>query len=82
MRTFLLILLGMAAMYFILRVLAGKQDSSDSWPAVKALIKTQQFNNLIKTNEFRELAKMKEFQNVISNLATDQIITISKTLIG
>lgn len=82
MRTFLLILAGAAIMYFILRILSGKKDSGESWPAIKALLKTQQFNNVIKTNEFRELTKTSEFRNVISNLAEDQIVSVSKTLIG
>jgi len=82
MRTFLLIVLGAAIMYFILRILSGKQDSGQSWPAIKALLKTQEFNNLIKTNEFREIAKTNEFRNVIANLAEEQVTSISKTLVG
>jgi hypothetical protein len=82
MRTFLLILAGAAIMYFILRILSGKPESSDSWPTIKALLKTQEFNNLIKTNEFREIAKTNEFRNVIANLAEDQVKTMSQTLIG
>ena len=82
MRTFLLILAGALIMYFILKILSGKSDSSIAWPAIKSLIGTQEFNNVVKTNEFRELAKSAEFRNVITNLAEDQITSISKTLIG
>jgi len=82
MRTFLLILAGALIMYFILRILSGKSDSNSAWPSIKSLIKTQEFNNVVKTNEFRELTKTSEFRNVIANLAEDQIISISKTLIG
>jgi hypothetical protein len=82
MRTFLLIVLGAAIMYFILRILSGKGEPSEAWPSIKALLKTQQFTNVVKTNEFRELAKTNEFRDVISNLAEDQIKTMSKTLIG
>jgi len=82
MRTFLLIISGAAIMYFILRILSGRPESTNSWPAIKAMIKTQQFNNVIKTNEFRELAKTTEFRDVVANLAEEQVSTLSKTLVG
>jgi hypothetical protein len=63
--------------------MASKEAStSESWQRIKALIATQQFNNLIKTNEFREITKTSEFRSVIASLAEDQILTVSKTLVG
>lgn len=83
MRTFLLILAGMILMYILLKVMSSKEGTtSESWNRIKELMKTQEFNNLIKTNEFREIVKTNEFRGVIGSLATDQISTVSKTLIG
>jgi hypothetical protein len=83
MRTALLILAGMFIMWLLLRVMSSsKVNPSASWNNIKAMLKTQQFNNVIKTNEFRELVKTSEFRNVIGSLAEDQVVTISKTLIG
>ena len=83
MRTTLLILAGMILMYIILKYMSSKSVSdSAEWNSIKELMKTQQFNNLVKTNEFRELAKSSEFRNVVGTLAEDQIIQVSKTLIG
>jgi hypothetical protein len=84
MKIALSILGGMLLMYIILKVMSAKEVSggSESWDKIKALIKTQQFNNLIKTNEFREIVKTSEFRSLITTLANDQIVEISKTLIG
>jgi hypothetical protein len=82
MRTVLLVIGGMIIMYVILRVLSGAPESTNSWPAIKAMIKTQEFNNIIKTNEFRELAKTSEFRNVVASLAEEQVKAISSTLVG
>lgn len=83
MRTTLLILAGMIIMYILLKFMASKEASdSEAWQRTKDLIKTQEFNNLMKTNEFREIAKSNEFRSLIGTLAEDQIVTISKTLVG
>jgi len=83
MRTALLILAGMILMYIILKVISSKDSStSASWLNIKELLKTQEFNNLMRTNEFREITKTSEFRNVVGSLAEDQILTVSKTLVG
>jgi len=84
MRTTLLIIAGMILMYILLKVLSSRENvsTSQSWQKIKDLIKTQEFNNVVKTNEFRELVKTNEFRGVIGSLAEDQILTVSKTLVG
>lgn len=83
MRTALLIFAGMILMYILLKVMSSKEAStSESWIKIKELMKTQEFNNLIKTNEFREIVKTGEFRSVVATLAEDQILSVSKTLVG
>jgi len=83
MRNVLLVVAGMIIMYILLKMLS-KQTGSDSeaWLRIKDLLKTQQFGNVMKTNEFRELAKTNEFRSVIGTLAEDQLVSVSKTLVG
>ena len=82
MRAALLVLAGMIIMYILLKFMASKESESQAWQRTKDLIKTQEFNNLMRTNEFREIAKSNEFRSLIGTLAEDQIITVSKTLVG
>lgn len=73
----------MILMYILLKVMSSKESStSESWQRIKELLKTQEFNNVMKTNEFRELSKTNEFRSVIATLATDQVSTVAKTLVG
>ena len=77
----LFILLGMALMFLILKALSGKIDkSSDTWKYSKAILISQQFANVTRTNEFREIVKMPEFIKLLESVASDQLVTISKSL--
>ena len=83
MRPILWVAVGAAAMFIILRVMAGKSTStSGTFAAFKSLSKTQQASNLIRTNEFRELIRTSEFRTLVRTLAEDQLVTMAKTLSG
>lgn len=85
MRTFLWIGLGMLIMFVILKVLANTgitKDTSQTTARLKALLVTQQFANLVRTNEARELVKTQEFREFTKSLAADQVIALSKSLVG
>lgn len=83
MREALLIVSGMLLMYIILNIMARSEETnSDTWKAIKDLLKLQQTTNLVRTNEFRELVKTQEFRNVVGTLAKNELTEISKTLIG
>jgi hypothetical protein len=75
------ILAGMALMFIILKALSGGVDkTSDTWKYSKAILMSQQFTNLSRTNEFREIVKMPEFIKMLESVASDQLVTISKSL--
>jgi len=76
------ILLGMAVMYIILKLLSDRTDlTSNTWKYSKAILVSQQFANLTRTNEFREIVKMPEFVKLLESVASDQLTTISTSLV-
>jgi len=82
MRTLLWIFLGMVIMYVLLKVLAGRGETSNVTQTLSALARTPQTGNLIRTNEFRELVKTQEFKRFVNALALDQLGIVSQTLTG
>jgi len=83
MKVVLWIGLGMLIMFVVLKVLSKSEvTASETTPRLKALLVTQQFANLVRTNEARELVKTQEFKNFTKSLAQDQLIALSKSMIG
>jgi 2-phosphoglycerate kinase len=83
MRPILWILLGALLMFVVLKIVSAKSVSpSGTSAAFKQLAKTQQMTNLIKTNEFRELMRTNQFKDLVKTLAEDQLVAMSKTLVG
>lgn len=76
------VVLGMAIMFILLKILSkGIDKSSVVWEDSKKILLSVQFYNLTKTNEFRELLKMPETTDLLKNLASEQLTTISQSLI-
>lgn len=82
-RPFWWILLGALLMFVVLKIVTHiSQPEGATTEKLKALVKTSQVANLVRTNEFRELIKTNEFKSFARTLAEDQLITLSKTLVG
>jgi len=83
MRPILWILLGGLITFVILKIASSKVvNTSGTSTAFKQLAKTQQMSNLVRTNEFRELIKTNQFKDLVKTLAEDQLVAMSKTLVG
>ena len=85
MKYLIYLLVGMAAMYAVLKLLSRKgtnEPRGNTSKAASNLLKTQETANLVRTNEFRELVKTNEFRSFISTLARDEVKEITKALIS
>jgi hypothetical protein len=82
MKTILWVFLGMIIMYVLLKVLAGRGETSNVTTTLTALARTPQVGNLVLTNEFREVIKTQEFRRFAAALAEDQLKVVSQTLVG
>jgi hypothetical protein len=79
-RDILFALIGAAAMFLIMRILASSMVTGNTSKAVIDLLKTQQAANLILTNEFRELAKTNQFKTLAKTLAANEINALSNAM--